>query len=473
MTLAGALGFHMLSEQKLLALRSFLGILPGGSATQLARMIEIDRLNDGTLPHDAILEFLRPALRQYNNRVRVPSPIRYFCFPFEDLLFNGPRVVKRQAAIARAVIQPLWHWLERDLLVPEMAEYMASFKAAVACEDTETCDALAVDFWRLSGHAIGEALNVDGALPAAFVNDAALVEDAREIATLLIGGQLVSEVRTLFPKPAPVPNEEKMTAFKAIHNAAADTMPALVPYLPVVAMGRLEKPWQALRLVGRVTNRRTETMLAATDMGLAGELLFGRMEDALSVIRGMTQTDFDPDTLIDNLTEFTLLSGAIPKEIDILRSGAWGKRLLANRATISAIMEGYMERALQDIAAAIPLKSSSVGAQTLVPHFGKVIADKNISRACRYAKLLAGCRYLAGPAAFVVKYNEASNASVDMLCFYNEAILNELRYPQWPDRVQVERQFTTAMEISRHLLGAEEASLLHRRGTIARETAEA
>lgn len=158
MTLAGALGFHMLSEQKLLALRSFLGILPGGSATQLARMIEIDRLNDGTLPHDAILEFLRPALRQYNNRVRVPSPIRYFCFPFEDLLFNGPRVVKRQAAIARAVIQPLWHWLERDLLVPEMAEYMASFKAAVACEDTETCDALAVDFWHLSGHEISEAL---------------------------------------------------------------------------------------------------------------------------------------------------------------------------------------------------------------------------------------------------------------------------------------------------------------------------
>lgn len=462
----------MLSEQKLLALRSFLGILPGGSATQLARMVEIDRLNDGSLPHDAILEFLRPALRQHSNRVRVPSPVRHFCLPFEDLLFSGPRVVKRQGAIARAVIQPLWHWLERDLLAQEMAEYIASFKAAVTAEDTETCDQLAAGLWQLSGQAISAALAAGpDALHPALHNDAALAEDAREIALLLLGGRFVSEVRTQFPIPAPAPDEEKMIAFKAIYNRAADAMPDLAPYLPVVAMGRLEKPWQALRLVGWVTNRRKETMLAATDMGLAGELLFGRMEDALSIIRGMTQTDFDPDTLIDSLTEFTLLSGAIPKEIDILRSGAWGKRLLANRATISAIMEGYMERALQEIAAAIPLKSSSIGVQTLVPHFGRAIDDKVISRACRYAKLLAGCRYLAGPAAFVVKYTEASNAAVDMLCFYNEAMLGELRDPQWPDRVQVERQFATAMEISRHLLGAEEASLFHRRGTIARAAA--
>lgn len=460
----------MLSEQKLLALRSFLGVLPGQSALRLARMVEIDRLSDGNLPHEIILDYLRPALRQHDEHDRVPSPIRSFCLPFEDLLFSTPRLVKRRGCIARAVIQPTWHWLERRLMPQALREFVTAFKASAANEDRLGCEALTADFWRLAGQTLADALDGAESAQAPFA-DAGLVADAREIATLLMGGSIVQDVKTLFPKHSPVPGDEKMQAFKAIHNRALDTMPDLVPYLPVVVMGRLEKPWQVMRLVSYVSLKRKDTVISATDIGLAGEILFGRMEDALSVIQGMQPQNFEPDRMIDNLTEFTLLSGAITKEVDILRDGAWGKRLLSNRSTISAIMEGYMERASREIAAAIPLKSSSVGARTLVPHLAKMVDDKVVAQACRYAKLLSGCRYLAAPASFIVKYEEASNSTIDMLCFYNDAMLNELREPEWADRAQVERQFSVAMELSRLLLGADEASLLHRRGTIAREAA--
>lgn len=459
----------MLSEEKALALRSFLGILPGLSAFRLARLVEIDRLNGGSLPHADILDYLRPTLRVHSDRNRVPSPLRSFCLPFEDLLFSGHRIVKRKGCISRNVIEPLWHWLERRLVPREHKAFVDDFRFDALANDKAGCDAVAAKFWKVAGAAILRALQDDPQGVEETLGSTDFVADVQEIAILLAAGGLVMDVKAMFPKPSAVPNEAKMTAFKAVYERALDSNPDAAPYLPVVAMGRLEKPWQAIRLVLWVTNQRNDAKISLTDVGLTGEILFGRMEDDQAAVLAMSPADFDADHLVDQLTEFTLISGAITKEVDILREGQWGKRLLASRTAISAAMETYMERAPKDVAAAIPLRSNGAGARTLVPHFAKAVDDKTASRAYRYAKLLAGCRYLASAAAFYVKYDIAMAAATDMLCFYNEAVLNELRNPEWEDREAVERQFSIAIELSKLLLGVEAATLLSRRGTIARD----
>lgn len=460
----------MLSEEKTLALRSFLGVLPGMSAFRLARLVEIDRLNGGSLPHVEILDYLRPTLRLHSERHRVPSPLRNFCMPFEDLLFSGRRLTKRKGCISRNAIEPVWHWLERKLVPKEHKVYVDNFKFDVLANDKAGCEATAATFWKVAAAAMVRAIEEDPTgTEDYFGADSALLADVAEIALLLRGGPFIMDVKALFPKPAPVPNDGRMTAFKAIYDRALDADPDVAPYLPVVAMGRLEKPWQAIRLVLWVTNQRNDAKISLTDVGLTGEILFGRMEDDQAEVLAMSANDFDADTLLDQLTEFTLLSGAITKEVDILREGLWGKRLLASRTAISAAMEGYMERAPKDIAAAIPLRSNGSGVRTLVPHFARAVDDKTAARAYRYAKLLTGCRYLASAAAFYVKYDIAVAAATDMLCFYNESLLTELRNPEWADREAVERQFSIATELTKLLLGVEAATLLSRRGTIARE----
>ncbi|HVZ28128.1 MAG TPA: hypothetical protein VG798_05680, partial [Rhizomicrobium sp.] len=76
----------MISEDKTGLLKAFLGSLNGDIAARLASAIEADRLMDGrVLPHDAILESLRPALRE-QHAGRTPTPLRLFCRPFEDIL---------------------------------------------------------------------------------------------------------------------------------------------------------------------------------------------------------------------------------------------------------------------------------------------------------------------------------------------------------------------------------------------------
>ena len=76
----------MLSDDKTGLLKAFLGSLPGQAAARLAMAVEVDRLMDGhVLPHDDILEGLRPVLRR-DHYERTPTPLRLFCRPFQDLL---------------------------------------------------------------------------------------------------------------------------------------------------------------------------------------------------------------------------------------------------------------------------------------------------------------------------------------------------------------------------------------------------
>jgi hypothetical protein len=67
----------MLTPDKAELLKSFLGSLPERMAARLAKAVEVDRLADGAgLPHDVILEGLRPVLRQSETGQRTPDPLR-------------------------------------------------------------------------------------------------------------------------------------------------------------------------------------------------------------------------------------------------------------------------------------------------------------------------------------------------------------------------------------------------------------
>ena len=91
-----------MDSSKAQQLQGLLGGLPPLVAARLAKAIEIDRLNEGrTLPHELILDGLRPVLRRGQGD-RAPPPFRLFCRPFEDLLTYMPRTQNQTGQIRRA-----------------------------------------------------------------------------------------------------------------------------------------------------------------------------------------------------------------------------------------------------------------------------------------------------------------------------------------------------------------------------------
>jgi hypothetical protein len=453
------------TQEKLL--RSLLGRLPPATAQQLARAIEADKLYDGKgLPHDVILESLRPALRQAPPEGRVLTPLRLFCQPFEDLLINAGGKAKLKGRIARESILPVWTWISTTVLPDEAQSYSNDVRQAIEKQDVTSAYSFATRFWSTCSAAIGAALANEASRSAArsALGDLALA-DASEMALMLGIGGKVLEVQKKLPRGTATLTEELIWSLREIYDALLQTNSDAAPYVTVITMSRLAKPWEALRLPLMIVRKTQDTLISSTDMGLAGELLFHDLEDYAFQIRAVRQPHFDVDVLLRNLSRFTELSSAVVKEIEIRRDGRWGQNLLKDRSLVGTTMDAMMQKAPKEILAALPMhKSGSYGGGPRVPNIEHMPdQEEKTERAIRYAKLIIGCRHLASRASFGATHKDASDEVERELRVYNEDIVKLMRDPDEIKRGKAEPFFRAAIDLTAILFSEEEADFLRRR----------
>ena len=464
----------MLTPEKAGLLQSFLGSLPEGLASRLAKAVEVDRLADGAgLPHDMILDGLRPVLRNSESPQRTPTPLRLFCLPFEDLLVNGARKEKQKGSILRSSVAPVWTWLGGTLIPDETRSYREEIKSLVLAYKLEEALECASKFWPFAGETLRNAMAADHKQARAILNGDLVFGDAEDMSLLLSAGSAMVEIQQLLPKPAPALTDELLWNLRRIYDRVAESVVDAVPYVPVMAMARLAKPWEALKLALLVTHQTQDTLISSTDMGLVGDILFNRMEDCRRAIHAARHPNFDVAALLENLTGFTDISSAIVKEVEILRRGKWGQRLLKDRAAVGAVMDGFMERAPKEIAAALPSQKTGFTGSSRVSDFSRPADPDRVERALRYAGLMDGCRRLAAAASFGAKLQDAMDEAMQTLRGYNEDVVKELRTAAGPRREVAERQFELAAELTSLLFSPEEADLLRRRGKAAVSSAAA
>ena len=176
-------------------LQGLLGALPPLIASRLAKAIEIDRLNEGqSLPHELILDGLRPVLRRGQSADRAPTPLRLFCRPFEDLLTTVPRSTKQRGRIARSSIMPVWTWVSQTLAADAASSFAIGVKTSLLSGRNDEMMNHAAQFWTIAAQAILSALDSDRSRKAAreILDGDLVVADAREMALLLSVGSDMS-----------------------------------------------------------------------------------------------------------------------------------------------------------------------------------------------------------------------------------------------------------------------------------------
>ena len=149
-------------------------------------------------------------------------------------------------------------------------------------------------------------------------------------------------------------DDDILHALRATYDAVVDAMPDAAPYIAVVAMNRLARPWEALRLPLAISRTTQDTLISNTDMGLVGEILFADIEEHAVAVRNARQPEFEVDDLVAHIQGFATLSSGIVKEVEMRRAGKWGQRLLKDRAALAEVMDAYMERAPREVLAALP-----------------------------------------------------------------------------------------------------------------------
>jgi len=446
-------------------LTAFLGGLPGHVAVRLAKAVEIDRLMDGKqLPHEDILTGLRPVLRR-DPMARMLTPLRLFCLPFQDLLSSEPRKTKQKGVIARTTVLPLWRWLGETLLPEETLRYSAEIKALVAAKRNEEALARAGDFWILASATLMAALAEPKQARLALIDEMA-VADAAEMALLLAAAPSVLKIHVLMPAPSPM-TESLLWELRDIYDGLVATQPDAAPYVAVVVLNRLSRPWEGLRLPMMIARQHGDTLISKTDMGLVGEILFARLDALQAAILAIRQPQFDTDTLLLQAKQFADLSAAIVKEIEVRRDGEWGQRLLKDRIHVGEAMEEFMERAVKELAATLPLQRGTGKSAD----FSKPVDAEKRAMAMRYARLVVGSRNFAAAASFGAKQKEVFEELCAMLRRYNEDVVRELRTPD--KQGVVETQFQYATELTALLFSEEEAELMRRRGRAAQAASAA
>ena len=417
---------------------------------------------DGSLPHEDILTGLRPVLRR-DHHDRTPTPLRLFCVPFQDLLSSSPRRTKQKAVIARATVVPLWNWLSETLLPDETAAYATDTKALILAQNNGEALARAGQYWMLAAQTLQDAL-ADPKTASAVLGDELAAADVQEIALLLSASQPVLKIQSLMPVPVQM-NDELLWELRGIYEEVVADQPDAAPYVAVIAMNRLSRPWEGLRLPLMIARQTNDTLIAQTDMGLVGEILFGRLDSMQTDIRNTRHPLFDADALLEQVRNFSELSSAVVKEIEVRRDGEWGQRLLKDRAQVGTVMEGFMDRAPKEIAAALPIQRGTGKSAD----FSRTADAAKRELALRYARMVVNSRNFAEKASFAAKQKEIYEELCAYLRRYNEDVVREMRNDG--NRAVVEAQFQLATELTALLFSEEEAELMRRRGKAAQAAA--
>ena len=451
------------SDDKSLLLKGFLGNLPEAAAGKLAQAVEVDRLMDGhDLPHDTILTGLRPALRQ---STRTQTPLRLFCQPFEDLLVSEPRKEKQKAVIARASVVPAWSWLSADLLPEETHNYFRDAKALILGGKLDQAQERARSFWVQAGAAMREALAGEpGQSVAAKRLKGDEIADAREMALLLLEADEMLKIQERLPKLLPHLTEEILWQLRESYDALIARNPDAAPFVAVVAMNRLQRPWEALRLPLMVSRQTGDALISKTDMGLVGEILLTRMDAMKARIMATRHPGFDAQSLVDQVVAFADLSSTLVKEVELRRNGEWGQRLLKDRSAIGAVMDGFMERAAKEIVQALPTHKGS-------GDFSRPVPEEKRAVALNYVRLVAGTRHFAAAGSFAAKQSMALEEITNHLRRYIENGVRDLRSSTGDKRATVESQLQYCAELAAVLFSMEEAELIRRRVRAAQNAA--
>jgi hypothetical protein len=451
-------------------LKRLLATLPADKALTLAAAVERGRLaGDRSLPIDLILDGLRPTLRRAQAG-RVPTPQRLFCEAFADFLVDDPREYKQPGRIARSTVRAMWRWLKEVQRVgladveQQVSRAIFSRDQRALSESVQRMQAEVLTSIKSSLDRAAQGSTERRMLAAKFGSEEALA-DLEEIASLLAGSGDLSPLRGLLPKRIDTLTEQHTAFVRDIYDQLAARKSELSPYVGLLVLARLKRPWEALRLAGIVSRRTNDALFSASDMGIVGDVLLADMENLALDIASVRADNFDPDVLLTKLDRFVQMSGGLVREIGVKREGKWGQRLIKIRQLASDAMDSLIVRAPREITAALPVQKLGAfgGRGPRRPDLSRDPDSAKVERALLWGRLLAGSTPYAGGGAFYAAHKDAFEEVSQFLRMYAESLMNELKTLEFDKRPRAQAFQAQAEALSDIILGMEETEQIRRR----------
>lgn len=389
-------------------LQQFLTRLSSRQATAVARGVETERaLGEKSLPSEAILEALRPQLRQTGAK-RVPTLLRLACGAFEDFLTDRTDDPRPPGVIARAAVDPWWRAL-LHVAGTEIAGFEAELKAMVARGD-EASMALLGDTVARAARGWTERVLAelakrkgDPVLKKLFTDPLMLV-DLREIARVLPLGSAVKSGIDAVLRVASENGEAQgrrlidlgpatVTEAKQQYLRLSDAFGLDAAYFALGLLNKLERAWAILRLGRALSWKPNDAMVRDTEFGIIGERLIADLQrqarDIAALARGRDATE-RLATIQGLLAAYFEDAEGLLGEFGFRRDSAWGEAILASRAEIARTVGDGLVPQLGEIALDVLPQTLRGGSRRAlsVPDLNRMPESRTTARAVEAARFL-------------------------------------------------------------------------------------
>lgn len=457
-------------------LNELLARVPDRVARPLAVAVEYDRLEGGAMPHDLILEGLRPALRRTGlRRTGVPSPERLFCEPFENLIVNETRKDKRPGRIARQSLAPLLDYVCKRLLPEAWAQCTKAVGEATRKADANARREAIIAFQGRAAEALLAKLAPLAAGSAAYkaqakeMGGARVLEDAREAALILEASPAFLALREAVPLGVKRLDPGIVARVAEIYEALNGEHPVHAAYVPLVAMRRFSRPWLLMELLKGMTGETSDRRLVGTNLGFAVNVLLDDIEHAVEMIAALTPGTLRAGEALAHLELFTEATSGFVQPLDIHRQGPWGQRLVKARSMLGDAMSALLAALPRDIEQALPTQGGRRGPAR--PDTRAFPDPARSERAMELARFLAGASPFASRAAFGTAHKAAQDSVTKFLLSYNEALVEAMRQGDKEAAVRLDAHLLTALRLTELVLGPSDAEILRRRAQAASRAA--
>ncbi|MEQ8605015.1 MAG: hypothetical protein RIB45_17015 [Marivibrio sp.] len=453
-------------------LQQFVQSLPEPSLKKLAATIELDRgENRYGLPHDAIMQILRPRLAEVR-APRVFTAQRMLCVPFEDMLVVKDPGYKETGHILRRSIMPMWTLLTETLIADDWPPLADAFTAAQKAGDEARAAAAASDIWSTAADALIAWLVEQEADPdqlrkaAKRLGGTRALEDAKEMAyTLRIADILESAKASLPRKPILNLNQEQVNVLKRHYDQVAEQHSGLELYFLTAIMGRLLQPFPILKLVRAVTPKLDDTLASRPDLATAGNMVIRALEaDAERVSAVAEEEGATEEEMMSRVRRFAAAFKGITSDIGVRRDGEWGRRMFQCRAQVSDAVERMILRDADQVVLLVLPKSGT----RPVADFSDLPDEARFDRSERRARALGETMAIAEEIGLQSACASTINSLRKDLDNYAARIIAKLPKAESEDEMERARaHLAAAVRLIELISNSDEADLLRRRGNAA------
>ena len=423
----------VLTDDKIAALKALLLSTPPATAGKLWALLERMKVQGvQSIPTGELLDAMREAgipsgFATGKAHMRILSFDRLFFEPFENLFENGSLHRLMPGSLPRIGLGPVW-----KLIIGQLAP-----DAYVDLEPLGTAASLRGDMTQAREYAEkmrSELLdNIQEIAPERLSALSKMPEASHILGRLIpllsaekVGREIWTGVQSLRGDM----HEQSILRLATAVKEAENVNPQTATEILLLTMSILPKPYQALRVLQRVSRGVDDRKLDTTHFAVVGRRVIAllRRESAVIEHAAMGGT-FDVDAVKAAIDRHNKLVQGMTRDAIMVPNGPWSKDLTAIRGQVGSRLEMICHAAVKSLDRALPMgmvRKKNAGMLT-EPRYGSAIDPVKVEVARCHMQFLVASRLLAPLAGFGGFRDNASRTSVGQLDAICEGLVRAAR----------------------------------------------